>query len=90
MLQAPLLALPTIGPILMTTVIEFRARRSEADAVRSHAAADPHSTAQTCDAFAGAEIILLPLAWLTRLTRETPRKPLKRRFSIDATLPAPA
>jgi hypothetical protein len=66
----------------MTTVVEFRLRRNEADA----ACARPHSAASSPSAGDPqplvAEIILMPLAWSKRLDRNSPRKPLRRRFAL--------
>jgi hypothetical protein len=79
----------------MATIVEFRMRRNEADVVRprpiAHAIA-PHPTddsVTTGDPLsAGAEIILMPLAWLKQLGRGGVRKPLKRRFAMREIVPA--
>jgi hypothetical protein len=36
----------------------------------------------------GAEIILMPLAWLKQLSRGGTRKPLRRRFAMCEVMPA--
>jgi hypothetical protein len=76
----------------MSTVIQFRVRRNEADAAAPRAAASPFPAPHTHaagDPFAiGAEIILIPLAWLRDIGRERQRKPLTRRFSLRRAAPA--
>lgn len=73
----------------MTTVVEFRPRRSEADArLRAMPPCAPHATREA--PFAGAEIILMPLAWITKIRDMSPRKPLKRRFAVRPPVLAPA
>jgi hypothetical protein len=71
----------------MTTVIEFRARRSDA-AVCSRARASAHPTIYRASPPLGAEIILLPLARLTR--REQRRKPVRPRSSLCQAVLGPA
>ena len=72
----------------MTTVVELRLWRSKADAAPARASSlSPALTASDTLA-AGAEIILMPLAWLAQLGRETSRKPLKRRFALREVMPA--
>jgi len=76
----------------MSTVIQFRVRRNEADAAAPRAAASPPTAAHPHapgDPFAfGAEIILIPLTWLRDIGRERPRKPLTRRFALREAAPA--
>jgi hypothetical protein len=73
----------------MTTVVEFRARRRQADAVRSGAPGAVFPAQPAADtAFAGAEIILMPLIWLGQIGQGRPRKPLKRRFALRGPAPA--
>ena len=74
----------------MTTVIEFRARRSDTDAARSRAADPRLPLSASADPLRDAEIILFPLSWLKRLRRDAPRKTLRRRFTLDGAFPAPA
>ena len=73
----------------MATIVEFRMRRNEADVVRprpsAHAIA-PHPTSDPVTT--GAEIILMPLAWLKQLSRGATRKPLRRRFAMCEVMPA--
>jgi hypothetical protein len=73
----------------MTTVIELRLRRKEADAACARPTAAAFS-GKPADAPArpDAEIILMPLTWLKQLGRSRPRKPLKRRFAMRETAPA--
>ena len=72
----------------MTTVVEFRLWRSEADAAPARAPGSSTARAASDTLAVGAEIILMPLAWLARLGRESPRKPLKRRFALREVAPA--
>jgi hypothetical protein len=74
----------------MTTVVDFRALRSEADAVRSPADAPCRSHALRDGAATDAEIILLPLAWISQIRQLPPRKRLKRRFALRQPVLAPA
>jgi hypothetical protein len=76
----------------MSTVIQFRARRDEADAAAPRAAAasfpaSHHQAGGDHLAF-GAEIILIPLTWLRDISRERQRKPLTRRFALRGAAPA--
>lgn len=65
----------------MTVIVEFRARRNEADCVCSSSRETPrYSVGDPLSA--GAEIILMPLNWLRELSRAKPRKPLNRRFAL--------
>jgi hypothetical protein len=73
----------------MTTIVEFRLARKEADAARARptaiaSRADPADHAGPRD----AEIILLPLTWLKQIGRSQARKPLKRRFALRELAPA--
>jgi hypothetical protein len=73
----------------MATIVEFRPRRNEADAVRPLPAAAASPWQSAGDAPAGdAEIILMPLNWLKQLSRPPRRKPLKRRFALRELAPA--
>jgi hypothetical protein len=69
----------------MTVIVEFRLRRSEADAARPHASATPATEDGESAPSAIAEIVLLPLARLPRVTRPARRKPLRRRAAAEAT-----
>jgi hypothetical protein len=70
----------------MTTVIDFRLWRSEAAAARAPSSSTARAASDSLAA--GADIILMPLAWLAQLGRESPRKPLKRRFTLREVAPA--
>ncbi len=73
----------------MTIIVDFRARRNAADAACSKApAGSSPGKAPSANLSGGAEIILLPLAWLGRTSRPARRKPLKRRFALMTPVPA--
>jgi predicted amidohydrolase len=68
----------------MTTIVEFRHWRNAADAARSGSAASlaPAGDPACAALNAGAEIILMPLAWLRQIGANRRRKPLTRRFAL--------
>jgi hypothetical protein len=74
----------------MTTVIEFRHRRSATDAVIARAF-EASSSLRSGDAQkASAEIILLSLGRGGAAKAARPRKPLKRRRAAETRALAPA
>jgi hypothetical protein len=74
----------------MATIVKFRPRRDEADAVRPRlTATTPHAPATEHPVAADAEIILMPLqSQKPPGGNRRPRKPLKRRFTVRELAPA--
>lgn len=73
----------------MTTIVEFRSRRKEADAARARSTAvSPCADAAHRAVPREAEIILMPLNCLKQMDRGQPRKPMKRRFALREMAPA--
>ena len=67
----------------MTVIVEFRLRRSEADAARPHDAAPPSAEGGESAPSAIAEIVLLPLGRLRRGTSPKRRRQIRHRAATE-------